>query len=379
MRIGVLANTIESTAALQSGGHVHFIEVARRLPDTDLVVFAPKIAERELRRLLPSATFVAMPSCDRWTSNRAAIFLFRSLAWPLRGRKLRSCDVLWATSHFLPDVAPAVLSGNGSVICIHHVIERGRSRAGNARTSLVPLVAERLSLWLARLGSRAVIAGSDFVGKQLRVLGFRQSMAVTTNGTDHLMKDYPTNAQRTLTALYLGRLHPTKGIDDLLLAWQIVAKSVPAARLVIAGRGEPQYDEYLRMRASRLGIAESVSFPGFVDDDLKESLLSSCRVFLFPSREEGWGIAIAEALRAGLPCITYDLPVYRGLFEDGRVGVPVGDVEALARGAVRILTSDEDFLELSRRASESGRRFTWDEAARIENQMFLRVAEARTR
>jgi glycosyltransferase involved in cell wall biosynthesis len=73
--------------------------------------------------------------------------------------------------------------------------------------------------------------------------------------------------------------------------------------LVIAGSGEPAYLASLRERARSLGLETSVEWPGQVAGDRKAKLLADAAVFTLPSQSENFGIAAAEALMAGKPCV----------------------------------------------------------------------------
>lgn len=104
------------------------------------------------------------------------------------------------------------------------------------------------------------------------------------------------------TALFLGRLHPVKGLDILLSAW---AKIRPLNwKLVIAGPGEDGYDSFLKREAGRLDIMDTVDFSGPVIGKEKQNMLCNADLFVLPSRSESFGMAIAEALGAGLPVLT---------------------------------------------------------------------------
>lgn len=99
--------------------------------------------------------------------------------------------------------------------------------------------------------------------------------------------------------LYLGRLHPKKGLDVLLDA----VAGLPGVAVVIAGSGDARYEERLRQRAAAPGFGGRVHFAGFVSGAEKELLLRGADVFALPSEHENFGIAVLEALMAGLPVV----------------------------------------------------------------------------
>ena len=118
--------------------------------------------------------------------------------------------------------------------------------------------------------------------------------------------------------LAVGGIEPRKGSLDLLTAYALLAPSVPDVRLVIAG-GETLFDyrDYRAawdQRAAELDVAPLVLGP--VAHDELPSLVAAADVFCFPSAKEGFGLAAMEALAAGVPVVTRDLPVLREVFRD---------------------------------------------------------------
>ncbi len=103
-------------------------------------------------------------------------------------------------------------------------------------------------------------------------------------------------------ALFLSRIHPKKGIELLIDAWQDCR---PAQwRLTIAGPGEGAYIASLRSRIETAGIQDQIEFAGPVSDTLKTSAYLESDLFLLPSYSENFGLVVAEALAHGVPVIT---------------------------------------------------------------------------
>lgn len=103
--------------------------------------------------------------------------------------------------------------------------------------------------------------------------------------------------------VFLGRMVPVKNLECLLDAWPFVRRKMPNALLEIAGDGEPWYVRTLHERAARLGIAGSVAFSGFVSGEKKVNLLSQATLVVLPSLHENFGVAVLEAVEAGVPVL----------------------------------------------------------------------------
>lgn len=105
---------------------------------------------------------------------------------------------------------------------------------------------------------------------------------------------------------YMGRIHPKKGFDVLLDAFASVVDHGADCRLRIAGTGDQGYLKELRARAEHLGISGCVDWVGEVSGPDKHSFLASLGLFVLPSHQENFGLAVAEALSAGTPVLISD-------------------------------------------------------------------------
>lgn len=103
-----------------------------------------------------------------------------------------------------------------------------------------------------------------------------------------------------LRLLFVGRLHPVKALDHLLDAAALLSGNW---QLSIAGEGDPKYKDSLRNQANRLGISSRVAWLGQVDDARRAELYDCHDLFVAPSHSENFGLAIAEALAAGMPVL----------------------------------------------------------------------------
>jgi len=138
----------------------------------------------------------------------------------------------------------------------------------------------------------------------------------------------------TTRLCYLGRLDPVKNIDVILRALTLLAR--PDLELLIIGDG-PQRPE-LETLARDLMLTNQVRFLGFRED--YPSLLKLCRIFCLASRQEGWGIAVSEALTADLMVVATNVDALPEQVRSNNEGVLVDpdDPKAFAQGILSVLT-----------------------------------------
>jgi glycosyltransferase involved in cell wall biosynthesis len=166
----------------------------------------------------------------------------------------------------------------------------------------------------------------------------------------------------------LGRVHPIKRIEVLLRA----LRSLPTARLRVAGTGEGVYLERLRQLAIELSVSDRVEWLGHIDGGAKRAFLAACDVLSFPSEHESFGIAVAEAMAAGRPVVVApDV----GLADDVRAH-DAGSVcePAPERFAQAISTLLEDDTLRARQGSNARAlalgRWSWREVAARTIEMY---------
>lgn len=171
---------------------------------------------------------------------------------------------------------------------------------------------------------------------------------------------------RERLVLAASRQEYQKGLDVLLESFTQVRKSSPSARLVIAGRGGNQ-SEILQQAVGRLGLADCVILVGARTD--VPDLLCAADAFVLPSRWEGFGGVLLEAMALRAPIVASDLPAVREVVSSGEHALLVDpeDPDALARAISRTLDDATGTAERTNAAlARFSERFTID---RVADQM----------
>ncbi|RDH76949.1 MSMEG_0565 family glycosyltransferase [Mycolicibacterium moriokaense] len=174
--------------------------------------------------------------------------------------------------------------------------------------------------------------------------------------------------------LAVGGIEPRKGSLDLVWAYRALRQRFPDIALVIAG-GETLFD-YRDYRARFDALCGELDVTpvilGAVPDDDLPSLVAACDVFAFPSTKEGFGLAAMEALAAGRPVVTRDLPVLREVFGE-TVAYATDPAGFAARMAAAL--QDGGHPEAGR---ELARSMTWQAAALAHLQFYRGVGRQRS-
>ena len=255
------------------------------------------------------------------------------------------------------------------VLLVHHLFGATAFREASVPFAAATWLLERPIPRVYRgLPTQAVSESTadDLVSRGLR----RTDITVIHNGVDlgFFSPDPAAVRASAPTFLYVGRLKKYKRIDLAIEAVHLLKERGHPARLLIAGRGDEEPG--LRTLVDRLGVADRVSFKGFVSEERKRELLRTCWANVLPSPKEGWGITNVEAGACGTPAVAADSPGLRESVIHGETGllVPYGDASALAEALASL---DADRVE---RLGAGARRFaeglSWDRAAeRTEAQL----------
>jgi glycosyltransferase involved in cell wall biosynthesis len=168
-------------------------------------------------------------------------------------------------------------------------------------------------------------------------------------------------AQDTPIVLFLSRLHYKKRPDLLLRSLSYLKQAGICFHGIIAGSGQTEYVNQLQELAVSLDLAQHITFTGLVIDRAKDELLQGSDLFVLPSFSENFGIAVAEALSAGLPVvITSGIQIAAEIAAADAGLVVSGEMQPLADAIAQVLGSPQ----LRHKLSQNGKalaasRYNW--------------------
>ena len=220
-----------------------------------------------------------------------------------------------------------------------------------------------LDEWANRRYDRVVAVSSAVSRYLIEEYRYPPTKVVTIpNGWEGEPLQRPEPGERPPTVVCVAGLRREKGHDLLVSAFASVREQVPDSRLVLVGDGDLRPALVEQVKAA--GLADSVQFAGMVDEVWP--YLAEADVFALASRSETFGMAIVEAMAAGLPVVA---PATGGILElvvpgqSGELFAP-GDVDALAAHIVRLLRSPELRLRMGKASQDFAESFRMETTVR---------------
>lgn len=193
---------------------------------------------------------------------------------------------------------------------------------------------------------------------------------VAYNGID--LEDFLGLPPRSSTApnvLFVGGLEPRKGLEFLILATPVILESVPDATVRVvakAGFRGVETVEWFELLAQRAGVGRNVEFHGSVSQQSLMQFYSDADVVVLPSRNEGWGLSLMEAMACSKPVVATRVGGIPEMVRHGVDGMLVepGDVASLGREIAAILRDGGLATRMGAAGRERVARYSWEETAR---------------
>jgi len=205
-----------------------------------------------------------------------------------------------------------------------------------------------------------VITVSEFLRNEVLKLGINAKKVTTIYaGFSCTGRDRAVLSERK-TITFIGALVKQKGVDTLLKAFKSVKKVFPESQLLIVGDGKERKN--LERLVKDLGLCD-VRFTGFVTD--LENIFKETAVLTQPSREEGFGLTLLEAMNYCIPIVAARVGGIKEIIENGYNGILVKkeDPEELSNAIIEVLKDEELRVQMIKNGKESIKRFSWEKMA----------------
>jgi len=222
-----------------------------------------------------------------------------------------------------------------------------------------------------------IISVSRAMEKELRDLGVKSRIYVCGNGVDiSLINRIPTGSL-LFDGIFVGRLVSDKGISETMRIFEEICRRNTEAKFALVGGGDADTIQTLKREIVKRNMEKNVSLLGYVGEREKLfELMKRSKVFIYPTHLESWGTVVGEALACGLPVICYSLPAFEELFNCEAVRMcEEGNVDQMIAEAERLIQDPVERNRLGRIAQDFVKRYSWEEVAEREAQIYRLIAE----
>ena len=316
--------------------------------------------------------------------------ILNQLLLPVALKKER-VDIFHSTNYMIPVFAfpRRRKGGTGCVVTIHDVIPMiFPKHAPKAKKARLYPVYRRLMIEVG-MRANAIIADSrtskaDIIKhlcipkgleNKVKVIYCGVSACFRTKQETTSFSKLGTRNKQQRTILYVGRFDPYKNLETLIRAIAIVVKkySLPVT-LRIAGTRDPRYPEAFQL-AERLGISKMLHVTGYLSDDELAAEYRNAGVLVHPSRYEGFGLQILEAMACGLPVICSNAGSLPEVAGNAAIMVDPDDPENIADKIKEVLRNPDMAGILSRRGIDQAAKFSWEKTAAETLEVYREVGK----
>ncbi len=290
----------------------------------------------------------------------------------------RRYDVIVDVQNGVPFWSP-LFTRTPAINLVHHVHREQWS-------SVFPGPLARFGWWLeSRVAPRVYrrnryLTVSDATSEDLAGLGVDPArMTIVHSGNDQPedMGRFMALARSPQPSLVsLGRLVPHKQVEMAIDVVRDLRPDFPDIQLHIAGDGYWMPD--LVRHTEEAGVADNVTFHGFVDDDTKQWLLATAWVTVMPSIKEGWGLTIMESALHETPTVAFRFAGGpRDSIRDGETGLLADDYAGFRDAVATLLTDHAQRNRMGKDARAYAETFNWTDTGRAVAELLHRTAAGR--
>ncbi len=200
-------------------------------------------------------------------------------------------------------------------------------------------------------------------------------VTVIPNGVDRRYVPGPAIALRNPQFLYVGRLDPYKNVTLLIRAFAQVHREYPAARLRLIGPPDARYPEALNA-IRELRLDDCVTHTGYLSDTELLEAYQNAKALILPSRYEGFGLPVVEAMSCGTPVICSNSSSLPEVAGNNALLVSPDEEDALRAAMLRLLNDPALQQNLSNRGPQRAAHFAWNEVARKTHALYAQQQDA---
>ena len=275
----------------------------------------------------------------------------------LRWAREDKVDLFWSPRHHLPFLLPASLPG---VVTVHDLVWRRHPETMSFRGRLL----ERAAMARSLARASRIIAVSEFTAREIaHFYPAAATRCTVIHEAGRALGDPVPPELDFPFFLFVGTREPRKNLSTLIRAFAMAVKEgdLPHRLVLVGAAGWGGVD--VETEAARLDIANRVLVKGYVDEPALAGLYAGATALVMPSKYEGFGLPVVEAMARGTPVIVSDRAALPEVAGGAGLLVDSEDPGAIAAALTSVGSDDSLRDTLSQRALRRAEDFSWDRAA----------------
>lgn len=298
-------------------------------------------------------------------------------------KKLPKAQIVYSTSDYFCDVIPSIayrLTHNRSrmVAMIHHKCRSPFKRKGDFLINTISYIFQLGDFILIRFFADQILVYETPEGEKISDFfikkGFKKkNISFVHNGIDLRLIKSVNAGSKKYEACFAGGLRASKGIFDLIPIWEYVTKNYnKKAKIAVAGGGTDKVTDEFRNKIKMFGLDNNIILFGALNKlELYKSMKRS-KLFISTSHEEGWGIAVCEALACGIPIIAFDLPAFQ-IFRGFITGIPPYNYREFSERIIKTLKELPEKKDQINRRIRYVSAYDWNRIAELEIKLLANI------
>ena len=385
----IIANNNIGTS--QSGGDTIFLEFIKNWQKKlDITVIGSGESKRLLKRYQIKPKFIQSdtinPRCYPTTLNIVLHSFRRSvraIVVFLKNKSIfKESEYCYTASDFIPDfifgLFYKLVNPRGQWLCGQYLFapspsDKNTPYRGQPLKGYLYYLFQKITKYLANKYADYILITSEpdkkyFPGKKVIVV----RGGVDTTASEKYLRSNKVKpiSDRQFDAVFLGRLHPQKGVLELIDIWKLVVNKIPDAILAIIGDG--QLEKKIKEKILKSKLNKNIVLFGFKSGEAKYEIFKNSKIVVHPAIYDSGGMAAAEAMAWGLPGVSFDLESLKSYYPKGIIKTKLGNNREFSDNIIKLLTNKKLYQHTSAEALHLIRN-TWDwhkRSKNIYNQIF---------
>jgi len=227
-----------------------------------------------------------------------------------------------------------------------------------------------LGRYLLKNSSKIIALTEDQIEQYCKRGGDENKIKIISNAID--LKNYKkdeNSVKNGINMLFVGRIEKYKGIQDVVEMMPALLESKPDITLTIVG-SDGGFRKNIENLSEKLGVGDRIIFTGVISKNDLIKKYQQADIFVFPSKMEGFGIVLLEAMASGLPCVAYSIPSVRMVVQHGRTGLLAKNKEDFFENILYLLKNENVRKRMSEHALEDVKRYSIENMADLTEQVY---------